>query len=74
MGRAPIVVHRPSVSGGRRVTVSRHGHDEILGIAYCDRDLVALLEAAGVYEAERVLDDPMWVEWRGGGAHQWDAA
>jgi hypothetical protein len=21
-----------------------------------------------------LLDDPMWVEWRGGRAHQWDAA
>ncbi|MGW7201833.1 hypothetical protein [Streptomyces chryseus] len=61
MGSAPVVVHRPSQSGGRRVTVHRHGRDEIL-------------EAAEVIDPERVLDDPRWVEWRGGGPHQWSAA
>ncbi|MFF0191028.1 hypothetical protein [Streptomyces sp. NPDC005244] len=40
MSSAPVVVHRPSISGGRRVSVHRHGRDEILGSAYSDHDLV----------------------------------
>ncbi|MFF2964266.1 hypothetical protein ACFVT1_36485 [Streptomyces sp. NPDC057963] len=70
MDGAPIVVHRPSATGGRRVSV----RGQILGLAHSDRDLVVFLEAAGVLDPEQVLDDPLWVEWRGGGAHQWDAA
>jgi hypothetical protein len=37
---APIVVHRPSLLGGRRVTVHSSGRDGILGTAYSDHDLV----------------------------------
>jgi hypothetical protein len=33
---APIVVHRPSVMGGRRVTVRRNGYDRTLGVAHSD--------------------------------------
>lgn len=58
MSSAPVVVHRPSRTGGRRVTVHRHGRDEILGSAYSDYDLVVLLEAAGIADAEAVLDQP----------------
>lgn len=72
--RAPIVVHRPVPSGGRRVTAHRHGRDAILGTAFSDHDLVVFLEAAGVPDPDRVLDDPEWVEWRGGRAHEYVAA
>ncbi|MEU5709998.1 MULTISPECIES: hypothetical protein [Streptomyces] len=71
MGSAPVVVHRPSQSGGRRVTLHRHGREEILGLAHSDHDLVVFLEAAGVADPDRALDDPRWVEWRGGRPHQW---
>jgi len=71
---APIVVHRLSKTGGRRVTMDRHGRDEILGLAHSDHDLVVFLEAAGVVDPDKVLDDPRWVEWRGGRPHQWNAA
>ncbi|WP_031069216.1 hypothetical protein [Streptomyces sp. NRRL S-118] len=74
MSSAPIVVHRPSRSGGRRVTVHWHGRDEILGTAYSDHDLVVFLEGAGITEPDAVLDDPRWVEWRDGPAHQFSAA
>ncbi|MCX4799878.1 hypothetical protein OG497_39240 [Streptomyces sp. NBC_01242] len=74
MTSAPIVVHRPSLSGGRRVTVHSSGRDEILGTAYSDHDLVVFLEGAGVAEPDAILDDPQWVEWRGGPAHQFSAA
>lgn len=68
---APIVVHRPGASGGRRVTVHRDGRDEILGLAHSDHDLVVFLEGAGVIDPETILDDPQWVEWRGE-PHQFD--
>ncbi|MGW0538097.1 hypothetical protein [Streptomyces sp. NPDC003032] len=74
MSSAPIVVHRPSDSGGRRVTVHHSGRDEILGTAYNDHDLIVFLEGAGVAEPEAIWDDPQWVEWRGGPAHQFHAA
>ncbi|MCX4579005.1 hypothetical protein OHB41_38640 [Streptomyces sp. NBC_01571] len=71
---APIVVHRPSISGGRRVTVHRHGQDLVLGTAHSDHDLVVFLEGAGVSDPDAILDDPRWVEWRGGPAHEFRAA
>ncbi|MCM2388750.1 hypothetical protein [Streptomyces albipurpureus] len=74
MESAPIVVHRPSLSGGRRVSMHRHGRDEILGLAFSDHDLVVFLEAAGITDPDLIMDDPAWVEWRGAGAHHWTAA
>ncbi|MFC9891929.1 hypothetical protein [Streptomyces pilosus] len=74
MTNVPIVVHRPSLSGGRRVTVHRHGRDEILGTAYSDHDLVAFLERAGMADPDDLLDQPQWVEWRDGAAHDFSAS
>ncbi|MER7517761.1 hypothetical protein [Streptomyces sp. NPDC126499] len=68
---APIIVHRPSPSGGRRVTVR---DDQILGLAHSDKDVVEFLRRAGLDDAEALLDDPRWVEWRGGRAHEYEAA
>ncbi|MFC7994477.1 hypothetical protein ACFUV2_34980 [Streptomyces pilosus] len=73
MSSAPIVVNRPSGTGGRRVTVHSRGRDEILGTAYSDHDLVVFLEGAGIADPEVILDDPEWVEWRGGSAHKFSA-
>lgn len=50
------------------------GRDEILGTAFSDHDLVVFLEGAGVADPDAVLDDPEWVEWRGGPAHEFSAA
>ncbi|MFJ8150476.1 hypothetical protein ACIQ6R_36395 [Streptomyces sp. NPDC096048] len=74
MTSAPIVVHRPSPSGGRRVSVHLRGRDEILGTAYSDHDLVVFLEGAGIVDPEAVLDQPQWVEWRDRPAHDFGAA
>ncbi|GAA2485505.1 hypothetical protein [Streptomyces gobitricini] len=52
----------------------RRGQDEVLGTAYSDHDLVVFLEGAGVAEPETTWDDPQWVEWRGGPAHEFSAA
>ncbi|MER5851276.1 hypothetical protein ABT126_30685 [Streptomyces sp. NPDC002012] len=69
MRSAPIVVHQPSPSGGRRVTA--YGH--FLGLAH-DHDLIELLRRAGLPDPETLIEDPQMVEWRGSRAHQWDAA
>ncbi|MFD6172425.1 hypothetical protein [Streptomyces coeruleorubidus] len=74
MSSAPIVVHPPSRTGGRRVTLHSGAREEILGTAYSDHDLVVFLEGAGVQDADSILDDDRWVEWRGGRAHQWTTA
>jgi hypothetical protein len=54
--------------------VHSSGRDEILGTTYSDHDLVVFLEGAGVAESEAILDDPEWVEWRGGPVHEFSAA
>lgn len=48
--------------------------DEILGLAYDDADLVEFLRRVGLPDGERILDDPQWIEWRGGRAHEYQAA
>ncbi|MFD7940098.1 hypothetical protein ACFV4T_37255 [Streptomyces sp. NPDC059755] len=73
MTSAPIIVHRPVGTGGRGVTVHRQGRDEVLGTAYSDHDLVVFLEGAGIADPDTILDDPQWVEWRGGPAHEFTA-
>ncbi len=50
------------------------GQDEILGTAYSHHDLVVFLEGTGVADPEAILDDPRWVEWGGGHAHEFHAA
>ena len=70
METAPIVVHSPSPSGGRRVTA----RGEILGLAHEDQDLVEFLRRAGLPDAWDLLDDPAWVKWKGGRAHHYEAA
>ncbi|GAA3103984.1 hypothetical protein ACFQ0X_29840 [Streptomyces rectiviolaceus] len=67
---APVVVHPPSRTGGRRVTV----RGEILGLAQCDADVVEFLRRAGLPDAEGLLDDPVQVKWQGGQAHRYEAA
>jgi hypothetical protein len=69
-----IVVHRPSSSGGRRVSVRRGGRDVDLGLAHSDHDLIVFLEAAGLLDPDEILDDPGRVEWRGGPPHEWGTA
>ncbi|WP_275466282.1 hypothetical protein [Streptomyces noursei] len=63
----PVVVHPPTPSGGRRVTVDA----EILGMAYGLADVVEFLRRAGADPDEVRLDDPARIEWRGGGPDIW---
>ncbi|WP_371096471.1 hypothetical protein [Streptomyces sanglieri] len=67
---APIVIHRPSATAGRRVTI----RGQIAGLAYDDQDVIEFLRRVGLPDAEQLLDDPSWVQWRGGRAHRYEAA
>lgn len=64
---ARIIIQEPSPTGGRRVRVD----GTILGLAWSDRDVIEFLRRAGLPDAEPLLDDPAWVEWRGGVAHDY---
>ncbi|WP_250291736.1 hypothetical protein [Streptomyces atroolivaceus] len=66
----PIVIQRPSPTGGRRVTI----RGQIAGLAYEDQDVIEFLRRAGLPDAEQLLDRPEWVQWRGGRAHMYAAA
>ncbi|MEU7377655.1 hypothetical protein [Streptomyces albidoflavus] len=67
---APIVLHAPRGTGGRRMTI----RGEIIGVAYSDADVVEFLRQAGLPDGEDgLLDDPGWVEWRGAPAHEYGA-
>ncbi|MFE2990632.1 hypothetical protein [Streptomyces sp. NPDC059262] len=70
MATAPIIVHPPLGTGGRRVTA----RGQILGLAYTDGDVVEFLRRAGLPDEEELLDDSLWVKWRGGRAHHYEAA
>ncbi|MEU7149230.1 hypothetical protein AB0B15_14510 [Streptomyces sp. NPDC045456] len=64
---ARIVIQEPSPTGGRRVRVD----GTILGLSHSDRDTLEFLRRAGLPDAEHLLDDPAWVEWRGGQPHDY---
>lgn len=65
--RPPIVVHPPSPTGGRRVTVD----GEILGLANSGADLLEFLRRAGLDPETVSLDDDDLIEWRGGSQNVW---
>lgn len=44
---------------------------EILGLAHSDADVIEFLRRAGLPDSEALLDDPTWVEWRGGVPHDY---
>jgi hypothetical protein len=67
-GNPPIVVHRISATGGRRVTV----RDRIMGLAHSDEDLLEFLHRAGLPDTGDLLDDPTWIEWVGDRRHEYE--
>ncbi|WP_454613302.1 hypothetical protein [Streptomyces collinus] len=64
-GRRPIVVGRPSLSGGRRVRVD----GAILGLAFGVRDVAEFLRRAGLEDVD--VETSELIEWRGGGPEVW---
>ncbi len=66
----PVIVHPPSASGARRVTV----HGQIVGVAHGRGEVAALLRAAGFApgpDQAVELDRPGLIEWRGGDLDTW---
>ncbi|MEU8677859.1 hypothetical protein [Streptomyces sp. NPDC048560] len=72
MATPPIVIHAPTPSGGRIVTVHSKGRDERLGIAHSDHDVIVFLADAGLADPERLLDNPAVVIWQGAEAHVYE--
>ncbi|MGW7466897.1 hypothetical protein ACWGJT_19860 [Streptomyces xantholiticus] len=66
-GNPPIVVHRISASGGRRVIV----RGRIMGLAHSDGDVLELVARAGITGGPDLLADPTLVQWAGGRPHQY---
>ncbi|MFJ8208075.1 hypothetical protein [Streptomyces sp. NPDC096033] len=70
MEQAPILVHRISPSGGRRVVIRIRGIDTVLGVAYSDADLIEFLRRLGLPDPdELVLGDTEIIAWQGGRPH-----
>ncbi|MGW8885829.1 hypothetical protein [Streptomyces sp. NPDC055749] len=74
MAIQPIIVHAPTPSGGRIVTVHSKGRHERIGLAHSDHDVIEFLADAGLSDPERVLDNPAVVKWQGTEAHSYKAA
>ncbi|MEU6222261.1 hypothetical protein [Streptomyces sp. NPDC047042] len=66
-GTIRVVVHPPSLTGGRRVRVD----GEILGLAYGLVDVAEFLRRAGLEIDPADVPEVPWIEWRGGGPDQW---
>ncbi|GAA5012451.1 hypothetical protein GCM10023257_69970 [Streptomyces hyderabadensis] len=64
-GRRPIVVGRPSPSGGGRVRAD----GVTLGLAYGPRDIAEFLRRAGLENIDVETSD--LIVWRGGGPDVW---
>lgn len=62
----PVVVHPPSPTGGRRVTI----HGQIAGLARGPADIREFLRRAGLDPDDVDLEGPM-IEWRRGGPDAW---
>ncbi|MBT2509677.1 hypothetical protein J7I98_28150 [Streptomyces sp. ISL-98] len=69
MSDAPIVIHRATGTGGRRVTI----RGQVAGLARSDSDVVEFLRRAGLPDAAEVMDAPRWTEWQGGRPHEYGA-
>ncbi|MEV4191248.1 hypothetical protein [Streptomyces toxytricini] len=62
-----VVVYPPDAEGGRRVRAG----GEILGRALGPGDVLEFLRRAGLDPDTIRLDDPLLIEWRGGGPTVW---
>ncbi|MGW8779771.1 hypothetical protein ACWGNM_17155 [Streptomyces sp. NPDC055796] len=68
MNPAPhVIIYPPDNQGGRRVRCD----GEILGRALGPGDLLEFLRRVGLDPDDVRLDDPLLIEWRGGGPDVW---
>ncbi|MDX2390633.1 hypothetical protein NJL88_11265 [Streptomyces sp. DK15] len=75
MEHAPIVVHRVSPSGGRRVTLRAPAGETVLGVAHEDRDVIEFLRRAEVPDPDDLVlgGDSTLLEWQGDAPHVYEA-
>ncbi|MEW1634220.1 hypothetical protein AB0469_09110 [Streptomyces sp. NPDC093801] len=75
MEHAPIVVHRVSPSGGRRVSLRAGGRESVLGVAHSDPDVIEFLRRAEVPDPDEVVlgGAPHLIEWQGDAPHAYEA-
>ncbi|MER7721626.1 hypothetical protein ABTX99_32685 [Streptomyces flaveolus] len=67
-GDPAIVVYPPARDGGRRVRFD----SAFLGMAYTLVDIAEFLRRAGMEDVEASdVQSAQWIEWRGGGPHDW---
>ncbi|MYV77814.1 hypothetical protein GT352_28355 [Streptomyces sp. SID1046] len=73
MEHAPILVHRISPTGGRRVAIRIHGIDTVLGIAHNDADLIEFLRRIDLPDPEELVHgDSAAIAWQGGRPHEYE--
>ncbi|MFE6840442.1 hypothetical protein ACFVFI_37180 [Streptomyces sp. NPDC057705] len=74
MEHAPILVHRISPSGGRRVVIRVRGVDTVLGVAHSDADLIEFLRRIDLPDADDLVrGDSEAIAWQGGRPHVYEA-
>jgi hypothetical protein len=59
----------PADRDGRQASVCAEVAAMTFSGTHSDHNLVVFLEAVGVNSPDNILDDPDWVEWRGGRAY-----
>ncbi|WP_327403853.1 hypothetical protein OG194_29730 [Streptomyces sp. NBC_01288] len=63
-----MTVYPPDEEGGRRVQAG----GQILGRAFSVHDVAALLQTAGLQDADEMdVVRAEWIDWRGGGPEFW---
>lgn len=73
MEHPPILVHRISPSGGRRVVIRIGDIDTVLGVAYSDRDVIEFLRRIEVPDPDQlVYGDSEVIAWQGGRPHVYE--
>ncbi|MFF3014429.1 hypothetical protein [Streptomyces sp. NPDC057939] len=75
MEHAPIVVHRVSASGGRRVSLRTPEGEAVLGVAHEDRDVIEFLRRAEVPDPDDLVlgGNRTLLEWQGDPPHVYEA-
>ncbi|MET9606748.1 hypothetical protein ABZZ17_16990 [Streptomyces sp. NPDC006512] len=75
MEHAPVVVHRISPSGGRRVSLRAQGRETVLGVAHGDGDVIEFLRRAEVPDPDELVlgGASRLLEWQGDGPHVYEA-
>lgn len=64
---APVVVHRPLLTGGRQVSV----RGEAVAVARSLADVLAVVRRVGILLEYEEVGSTALIEWRGGGVHVW---